>query len=293
MSTAPIDRWRGTAVVPRAARLLRGWVPLHAWSRRRRAVVAGAIASVACALATLACMATDFAGSAAAKAALASAHRELADAGRAQRALPALRRAASAAQRGVQRGRSSADDARNVSELAAASGIALVSLVPDAPGGQGGRGAEAFHVLKLTALGDFAQLRSFLHGLAHAPVLIVPTQATIGRSGSQVSLVATLSVFDALPSLPAVAPNEDPTARSNPFATNLADARRTVDGLRLAGVMQDRTRSVALVETSRGTDAVEPGDRIEGERVVRIAMPEVTLAAGGVTRALRWTEDGR
>jgi hypothetical protein len=314
MSTASTDGWRAAGMMaPRAASLLRGWMPLHGWSKRRRMAVGALIAAIACVLATLACVTTDLAGAAAARGALETARRELVEGERAQRALPALRQAASAISRETRRGGGSADDARDVSELAAASGISLVSLAPDAPGTQrasaaheakgaqgkkegpgnkGGSGVEAFHVLKLTAQGDFTRLRGFLRGLAHAPVLIVPTETAIKRNGSQLSLAATLSVFDALPSPPAMAADDAATA-ADPFAATRGDDVRAGDGLRLAGLMQDRTHAVALIETPRGTDAVERGGTIEGEKVVRIAMPEITLASGGRTRTLKWTEDER
>lgn len=285
MSSVSIDRLSG------AAMLLRGWTPLYEWSPRRRMAVAGVIAVAAGALATLACITSDFAGSAAAKAALAVTRREFADGQHAQRALPALRQAAAVATRsGPRPGNHSADDARYVSELAAASGISLVSLEPGAPGGHG---AEAFRVIKLSAQGDFARLRAFLHRLAYAPILIVPIEAAIKRNGPNLSLAATLSVFDALPSLPGGDANDNAATPSDPFAANLADGASAVDGLRLAGLLQDRTRAVALIETPHGTDAVERGGRIEDERVAHIGRLAVTLAAGGSTRELKLMEDGK
>lgn len=293
MNIASIDRLSGAVAPFAATRLLRGWAPLHTWSARRRRVVAGVIAVVACALATSTGMTTDFTGTAAADAGLAAARRELAEARRALRVLPALKRAALATPPGPPRAGNSADDARQVSELAASAGVLLVSLEPGAPGGEGAQGAEAFRTLKLTAQGGFAQLRPFLRGLAHAPALIAPTEATIRRDGSQLSLTATLSVFDALPSLPAIAMADDAATPPDPFGTNPADGARTGGGLRLAGMMQDRTHAIALIETPRGTEVVERGGRIEGASVARIAMREVTLSAGSTTRVLKWTEDGR
>lgn len=291
MSDASTVHWDAPAMHAGAMRVPRARVPLHAWSRRRRVAVAAMVGAAACVLATGLCMTADFAGAAAANAALTAARRELADAQRAQQALPALKRAAaSAAFREPRHGRNSADDARDVSELAATSGISVVSL---APGTSGGQGAEAFRVLKLTAQGDFPQVRSFLHRLAYAPVLIVPTDAAIERTGSQLLLTATLSIFDLLPPLPAPAANAAAATTPDPFAKVPADDARTVDGLRLAGLMQDRTHALALIETPAGTDAVKRGSRIEGQRVVRIAAPQVTLAAGGTTRVLTWSEDGQ
>jgi len=289
MSSASIDEIASGGAPPAAARVLRGWRPLHAWSRRRRAAVAAAIAAATCALATLAGMTTDFAGSTAAGAALAAARRDLADARRAQQALPALRRAAAASDSRRKAGHS-ADDARNVSELAATTGISLVSLEPGAPGGHGD---ESFRVLKLAAQGEFPQLRAFLRALAHSPMLIAPTEVAIRHSGSRLSLAAALSVFDALPSPPDALSDDEAPIPPDPFAATRIGGAGAVDDLRLVGLLRDRTHAMALIETPRGTDAVERGGRIDGERVMQIATEQVTLAAGGTTRVLGWTEDGR
>jgi len=301
MTPAAADRWSGTPARFAAAHRLRRWTPLHTWGARRRLALAGVTAAVAGALAVGVCATVDFAGAAAADARLAAARRELAEARRAQRMLPALRRAAASdVPRDPRRTGSSADDARHVSELAASAGVSLVSLEPGPGPGPSARNGgpnakpaqrvEASRVLKLGAEGDFSRLRSFLRGLARAPALIVPTEVVIGRRGPQLSLAATLAVFDALPSI-AVA--DDASAPADPFATNPANGLQTGDGFRLAGLMQDRTRAVALIETAAGTSAVEAGSRIEGERVVRIAGGEVTLSAGSTMRTLKWAEGER
>jgi hypothetical protein len=294
MNTASIDRLNGAVVPFAAARLLRGWAPLHAWNGRRRRAVAGVIAAVACAVATSIGMTTDFAGTAGADARLAAARRELEEARRALDVLPALKRAAALeVPQGQRRTGNSADDARDVAELAASAGVVLVSLEPGASAAKDAQRTEALRTLKLTAQGGFAQLRAFLHGLARAPALMVPVEATIRRNGAQLSLAATLSVFDALPSLPATATTDDAGTPPDPFATNRIDSAPTGDSLRFAGLIQDRTHALALIETPRGTDAVERGSRIEGESVARIGLREVTLTAGSTTRVLKWTEDGR
>ena len=82
-------------------------------------------------------------------------------------------------------------------------------------------------------------------------------------------------------------------AHSQAFATDPGDGASTVDGLRLVGLLQDRTHAVALIETPHGIDAVEQGGRVEGEQVARIAMNGVTLISGSTTRVLKWTEDGQ
>ncbi|HTH58726.1 MAG TPA: hypothetical protein VL689_01055 [Paraburkholderia sp.] len=272
--------------------MLHGWLPLHAWSRLRRVAVAAVVAALACMVTVFACVASDVAGSTTAQAALAAARRDLADAQHAQRALPALKQAtASETLRDPPKRHDSADAAHSVSELAAASGLSLVSLEP---GARSGQGAESSSVLKVAAQGGFAQWRSFLQELAHAPALIVPGEVTIRRgTGSSLSLAATLSVFEALPSVPATVANDDAAARHDPFARSGVDGAGSSADLRLAGLIQDSKHAVVLIESPRGTDAVERGGRIDGERVVRIAMPGVTLAAGGRTRMLGWTEDRR
>ncbi|TDV28553.1 hypothetical protein C7405_114122 [Paraburkholderia caballeronis] len=276
---------------------LRGWMPLYAWSARRRMAVAAAIATASCMLAAVECVATDVAGLAHAEVALAAARHSLVDAQQAQRELPALTRraAASAVPGGKPIGGSSADDTRRVSELAAASGISLMSVEP---GAAAAHGDESFRALKLVAQGDFARLRGFLLALASAPTLIVPAEIAVKRSGSGLSIAMTLSVFDSLPALADIGrrtgePGEP--SPSDPFAAIHAGASAASDdALRLVGLMQDRAHAIALIETPDGTDAVTAGGRIEGGRVARIAATGVTLAGnGGAARELNWTEVAR
>jgi len=318
MSTASIDRPTGQAaagaVVPlAAARWLRGWLPLHGWSARRRLAVAAVIGAATSAVATGVCVALDLGGPVAAEAALSSARRQLADARRVLDTLPESaesagsndpeRPAARAAQDESQQAGRPPDDARDVSELAAATGVGIVSLEPVAPraqdeprGSDGKRDprGESFRVLKLTAQGDFPQIRAFLRGLARAPALTVPSEATLTRNGSRLSLAATLSVFDGLPSPADGTPSDAAASRlSDPFMAHRADGTTTAGGLRLAGVLWDRSRGLALIETPRGTETVEQGARIDAETVASIDAGQVTLAADGTTRVLKWAEDGR
>ncbi|PXW17403.1 hypothetical protein [Paraburkholderia caballeronis] len=300
MSDAMIRRVGGMGPRFSAGSWLRGWMPLYAWSARRRMAVAAAIATASCVLAAVECVTTDVAGLAHAEAALADARHSLADAQQAQRELPALTRraAASAVPGGKPIGGSSADDTRRVSELAAASGISLMSVEP---GAAAAHGDESFRALKLVAQGDFARLRGFLLALASAPTLIVPAEIAVKRSGSGLSIAMTLSVFDSLPALADIGrrpgePGEpgEPSP-SDPFAAIHAGGPVAPDdALRLVGLMQDRAHAIALIETPDGTDAVTAGGRIEGGRVTRIAATGVTLASnGGAARELNWTEVAR
>lgn len=287
-------------------RVPHGWLPLHAWSRRRRAAVAAAIAVVAASTALVACMEGDPLGVREAAATLNGAKGRLLNAQRSVAGLPALRRevasnrageAAVAPGMAPDPGGHAADDIRRLSQLAATTGVGLLSLEPGAAGGDGdGR----FRSMKLAAQGDFVRLRAFLRGLSTLPELVTPTALTLSRSGDSLSLVATLQAFDALPAVP-VEPggaagdeaSEPERAReTDPFASRSTGAVGPAT-LRLAGMLRDSRRVVALVETPDGTLAVQPGQALAGGRVVRIAPPEVVLLAGGVAHRLGWAEAAR
>lgn len=288
MSDAAYERLDEVLLRDASAPLLRGWLPVYRWSVRQRAIVAVIVAVTTCTLAGGLCVATDVAGAVSAKAALSDARHRLADARRALTQLPALRRtSAPPTERYGMRG--SADDTRDVSRLAAATGVTLVSLEPGATGGQA---EDSFRTLKLVAHGDFAQIRRFLRGLTKAPVLIAPAEVTLKRNGSGLSIAATLSFFDALRAPPA-AGTDEAAPQPDPFALRFGSPGSGVEFLRLAGMIQDATHTVALIETPEGTAAVEAGQQIAGERVAHIAPPQVTLVAGGVTRTLKWAEDAQ
>ncbi|HEY4801521.1 MAG TPA: hypothetical protein VIH96_02775, partial [Paraburkholderia sp.] len=74
-----------------------------------------------------------------------------------------------------------------------------------------------------------------------------------------------------------------------PFA-DAAAAGAGKEGWRLAGILQDRQRIVALVETPEGVVTAQAGQPIGGGRVVEVGPARVVVSAGGATHALGWAE---
>ncbi|QNB12437.1 pilus assembly protein PilP [Paraburkholderia tropica] len=293
---------------------LRGWRPLHTWTRRRRALVAATLAMLAALLSGIACFLTDAGGAQAARSALAQGEARLADARRTLARLPALRREAEGWPRDArltgsaesEQANTSADDIRSVSRLAADAGLVLIALEPAAPGGAK---AQAFRATKLAARGGFAQLRAFLAGLAEWPELAVPADIVVRRNGSALAIAATLHVFGGLPAVAIeaadvaeVAAIEERTdAARDPFASRFAlaaggGAASGVQGdgaLRLVGTLSERGRVLALIETADGTLAVQPGASLAGARVTGIGPERVVLSVEGATQVLNWAEAHR
>lgn len=282
-------------------------LPLDAWSPRRRWVVALLIAALVFGLGAHGWVVADLGGVEASRAALEASGLRLANARRALAQLPALRRDAAAAPVAASTTRSSAswssaDDVRIVSELAAQNNVALLAVEP---GAVSGAGVESMRPLQLTARTDFVHLMAFLRGLSDLPVLIVPVDVTVRRDAAALSVSATLHVFDALRPAPSTTPADafaDDTLDSDddedivffdPFSQPQMQAAGDlpdVSQLRLVGLLSDRTRGLALLDTPDGVATVESGERIGAERVTKLDASGITLAKDGVTRTLAMTE---
>lgn len=279
-------------------------LPLAAWSRRRRWVVAVLIAAVVFGLGAHGWVVADLGGVEASRTALEAATQHLADARRALTQLPALRRQA-AATPGVELPASwtSADDVRIVSELAAQNSVSLLSVEP---GAASGSGAESMRPIQLTAHTDFVHLMAFLRGLSDLPVLIVPVDVTVTRDAASLAVRATLHVFSALRPVPSTATadafaddsldsdDEEDIVFFDPFSLPqmLASGEPQPDALqlRLVGLLHDRTRGLALLDTPDGAATVVSGQQLGTERVTRLDALSITLANGGATRTLALTE---
>ncbi|SMG60194.1 hypothetical protein [Paraburkholderia susongensis] len=291
-------------------------MPLDAWSLRRRRLVAALIAMLVFGLGAYGWISADAGGLAASREALVASTQRLADAKHALVQLPSLRRAAAAlpAVPSAPVSWGSADDVRIVSELAAQNGVALLAVEPGAASGDG---AERMRPLLLTASTDFVHLMAFFHGLAQLPVLIVPVDVSVKQDSAALAVSATLRVFDALrpaaladaahardavstdaglgASLDADESDEDDEniVFFDPFAQppmhasgELADAVQ----LRLVGLLRDRMRGLALLDTPDGVATVTAGQQLGVERVTRLDAQGITLANGGTTRMLTLTE---
>lgn len=273
---------------------LSGWLPLHAWSGRRRAVVAAVLGVLATCVVSGACVVLDVGGAQAAQSALADAHARLAGARQTLARLPALQRDA---QDGPQRGRegSAAGDIRSVSQLATQAGLVLIALEPAA---SGGARAQAFRTTKLAALGSFGQLSTFLEGLATLPELVVPAELSVRRSGGSLAVSAMLQVFDALPAAALARSGDQGDMLADPFASGFAGIQGAVGmqgdaAMRLSGMLVERGRAVALVETAEGTVAVQTGATLAGAHVSSVDPVRIVLSLDGATHTLGWAEDAK
>ncbi|WP_368623336.1 hypothetical protein [Paraburkholderia sp. BR13444] len=290
----------GAAFVSRWVKRAR--MPLEAWSSHRRWLVATAIAALVFAFGAYGWNTADLAGLEASRAALALGTQRLAQARHALAQLPSLRRAAAAMPATVSSAVpwNSADDVRIVSELATQSGVLLLAVEPGAASGEG---VERKRELQLTARTDFVHLMAFFHGLAQLPVLIVPVDVTVKQDGKGLAVAATLQVYDALrpasatPAASAgVSADADEAAADDeglvffdPFAKPQISASGEpgdVSELRLIGLLRDRTRGLALLDTPDGTTTVAAGQQLGVERVTQLDALGITLANGGATRTL-------
>lgn len=279
-------------------------LPLAAWSRRRRWVVAVTIAVVVFGLGAHGWVVADLGGVEASRTALEVATRHLADAHRALAQLPALRRQV-AATPGARLSASwtSADDVRIVSELAAQNSVSLLSVEP---GSASGSDAESMRPIQLTAHTDFVHLMAFLRGLSDLPVLIVPVDVTVNRDAASLDVKATLHVFSALRPVPLTATadtfaddsldsdDEEDIVFFDPFSLPqmLAAGEPQPDAsqLRLVGLLRDRIHGLALLDTPDGATTVASGQQLGTERVTRLDAFGITLANGSATRTLTLTE---
>jgi hypothetical protein len=281
-------------------------LPFGAWSPRRRWAVALLIAALVFALGAHGWVVADLGGVEASRAALEASSLRLANARRELAQLPALRRDAAAAPGAVSTTHSSAwssaDDVRIVSELAAQNNVALLAVEP---GVVSGTGVESMRPLQLTARTDFVHLMAFLRGLSDLPVLIVPVDVTVKRDATELSVSATLHMFDTLRPAPSTtstdaftddsldADDDEDIVFFDPFARPQMQAAGDLSDvvqLRLVGLLSDRTRGLALLDTPDGVTAVESGERIGAERVTKLDASGITLAKSGATRTLAMTE---
>ncbi|MEM5344490.1 type 4a pilus biogenesis protein PilO [Paraburkholderia azotifigens] len=261
-------------------------VPLEAWSVRRRWLVALCVAVAAFALGANAWLAADMSGVQASREALSVAQRKLSEAGAAVAQLPALRKAASVTR--MPANWTSADDIRVISQLASLHELTLLSIEP---GAVAGSGLDTMRPLRVTARADFDHTADFFEALASLPVLVVPDEVTLRRQGESLSVSATLHSFGAIHPVQDVARRSlrnDPDAFDpdeeivfyDPFQpASIASASE--DGsspMRLVGLLADRMRGLALIETGEGGTTLETGQEWGGERVANVDARALTLA---------------
>lgn len=274
-------------------------LPLEAWSARRRHVAGALIAATVFGAGANAWVAADLTGVQASRMALSEARQRAVQAQQAVAQLPEQHRSAGLSSLGkLPEPSSPADDVRLISLLAARCGVTLLTL---APATGNGVGLDAVRPMQLTAQTDFLHLMMFLRGLSDLPVLVVPEDLTVKRSAGALFISATLHVFNALSPAsvsPAILVDDDLEADDeevvfyDPFTfPSQADGDVAQAGLlRLAGLLRDRTRALALLETTDGAATVEQGQLVGSDRVTGMDALGITLTNRIGTRRLALTE---
>jgi len=288
MNTTMTGRFGMPVKRERAGHLLgeRLRVPLEAWSVRRRAVVGSCVAVAVFTLGANAWLATDMSGAQASREALSAAQRKLGEAEAAIAQLPAMRKAATVMP--MPANWTSADDIRVISQLAARNDVKLLGIEP---GVVTGSGLDAMRPLHVTAQAGFDHVVDFFEALASLPVLVVPDDVMLRRQGETLSINATLRSFSAIHPVRNAAHRtvlDDPDAFDpdeeivfyDPFQ---AAVLQSLPGdasvsMQLVGLLADRMRGLALIETGDRAMTLEPGQQWGNERVAHVDARELTLA---------------
>lgn len=148
--------------------------------------------------------------------------------------------------------------------------------------------------LTFRAEGGFAEIRRFLEALAGLPRLAVSDAVQIRRQAGALTVDATLAIHETLPAVPLA---QAPRANAfivDPFGRDGgADFSRGA-GMLLVGTLVARHRAMALVQSAKRIEHVEPGERIGDERLERVEPRAIRLASGeGASRTLAFAEDGK
>ncbi|KVK74355.1 pilus assembly protein [Burkholderia cepacia] len=179
-----------------------------------------------------------------------------------------------------------------LADRAASSGLRGVSIEPLHAGGAVPEGQRT---VRIVADGGFRALLQMVGGLAHFPVLAVPTTLRVERGKEAARVEMAVDVFPGLPATTssggktpvlADAPGADPFGEAGSSETEGAAAR-------LAGTIRDRRTGLALFDDGDGAfAALVPGETLGAARVVRVDPVAVTLAtADGAYRVT--LDDGR
>ncbi|MDR8729929.1 pilus assembly protein [Burkholderia pseudomultivorans] len=181
-----------------------------------------------------------------------------------------------------------------LADLAASSGLQIVSIDPQRPDEAAPDGRRA---VRLVADGGFPALLRAIDGLAGLPVLAAPATLRIERAASMPRVDMSLDVFPAFPGLavvqstapvPDVVPDHDPFGRAEAFAAGGGRSPR------LAGVIRDARTGLALFDDGDGAfTAVAPGDALGASHVARVDARTVTLATVGGPKRFVLDDGGR
>ncbi|WP_250473221.1 hypothetical protein [Caballeronia sp. GAFFF1] len=271
--------------------------PLDRWSKRRTAITAVALAFVVCALALQAWRNAGLSQRDASRAALAATQRKLDDAGRVAAELPDLRTRVGAS--AMQPEHWTAGDALHaVAALAAQNGLRVTEIDPQASKSgtpnPAPTPAPSERALTFRAEGAFPEIRRFLEALSGLPRLVVPEAVQIRRQAGALTLDATLRIHDTLPAVPLAQPPRIDAFIVDPFAKESAAGFSRGAGMLLVGTLVGRHRAMALVQSAKSVEHVEPGQTIGDERLQRVQPRVIELVSGeGALRALTFAEDGK
>ncbi|KVT20634.1 hypothetical protein [Burkholderia ubonensis] len=180
-----------------------------------------------------------------------------------------------------------------LAELAASSGLRVVSFEPQP---EPGARQDVRRTVRIVADGGFLALRRMVGALATLPVLVVPTAINAERAGRAARVGLSLDVFPAMPGgraaygdRPIAVASQD----ADPFG--IGDEPGTGDTLpsRLAGVMRDARTGLALFDDGAGAiTAVAAGEAVGAMRVVRVEADAVTLATRSGPRRMGLDDEG-
>ncbi|KVC64070.1 pilus assembly protein [Burkholderia ubonensis] len=181
----------------------------------------------------------------------------------------------------------------DLAELAASSGLRVVSFEPQA---EPGARQDVRRTVRIAADGGFPALRRMVGALATLPVLVVPTAISAERAGRAARVGLSLDVFPAMPGgraaygdRPIAVASQD----ADPFG--IGDEPGTGDTLpsRLAGVMRDARTGLALFDDGAGAiTVVAAGETVGAMRVVRVEADAVTLATRNGPRRMGLDDEG-
>ncbi|AYZ67087.1 pilus assembly protein [Burkholderia multivorans] len=181
----------------------------------------------------------------------------------------------------------------DLAELAASSGLRVVSIEPQP---EPGARQDVRRTVRIVADGGFPALRRMVGALATLPVLVVPTAINAERAGRAARVGLSLDVFPAMPGgraaygdRPIAVASQD----ADPFG--IGDEPGTGDTLpsRLAGVMRDARTGLALFDDGAGAiTAVAAGETVGAMRVVRVEADAVTLATRNGPRRMGLDDEG-
>lgn len=122
----------------------------------------------------------------------------------------------------------------------------------------------------------------------------MPEAVHIRRQAGALTVDATLRIHDTLPAVPLAEPPRMDAFIVDPFAKESAAGSSRGAGMLLVGTLVGRHRAMALVQSAKSVERVEPGQAIGDERLARVQPRVIELVSGeGALRTLTFAEDGK